>query len=75
MVPVVVYVLGFVIFKIWISRSGKGKTLAKKWAMTGFSTGGWSSRSGSFSGGWSSSGGGFSGGGGSFSGGGASGRW
>jgi uncharacterized protein len=75
MLPIVVYVVGFLLFKVWLARSGKGKSLSKKWATLGASSGGWSSRSGSFSSGWSSGGSSFSGGGGSFSGGGASGSW
>ncbi len=71
MVPFIIYVIGFIAMKIWLSKSGHGKKLSKKWAMAGASGSGWSSRSGSFSGG----GGSFSGGGGSFSGGGSSGSW
>jgi uncharacterized protein len=75
--PVLLYIAVFVILKIWMATSVKGKSVARKWATLAMSPGGWSSRGGSFGGGWSSSGGGggFSGGGGGFSGGGASGRW
>ena len=71
MVPFAMYVVGFIFMKIWLSKTGYGTKLAKKWAMIGGSSSGWSSRSGSFSGGGSS----FSGGGGGFSGGGSSGSW
>jgi uncharacterized protein len=69
--PVILYVGGFILLKIWLSKSGHAKRFAKTWAFSGGSSGGWSSRSGSFSSGGSS----FSGGGGSFSGGGSSGSW
>jgi uncharacterized protein len=71
MVPAVIYVAGFIIMKIWLSKTGRAAKLAKSWGMSGGTSGGWSSRSGSFSSGGSS----FSGGGGSFSGGGSSGSW
>jgi len=71
-IPFIIYFVGFIVIKIWMAKSGKGKKLAKRWA-AGMSSsgGGWSSGSGSFSSGGSS----FSGGGGSFSGGGSSGSW
>jgi uncharacterized protein len=80
-IPVsVLYFVVFLVLKLWLTMSGKARMLSRRWpslgGLSGLSTGGWSSRSGSFSGsGGSFGGGGFSGGGGGFSGGGASGRW
>jgi uncharacterized protein len=73
LLPVIIYVIGFIVLKIVLSRGGNRKLLTKRWGgmMAGMGSG-WSTRSGSFS---SGGGGGFSGGGGSFSGGGSSGSW
>jgi uncharacterized protein len=74
-VPIVLWVVGFPILKLWLGSTAAGKAwLASHPRWTRFAT---SSGRGS-GGGWSSggsSGGGFSGGGGSFGGGGASGGW
>ena len=71
LVPIVIYVLVFIVSKIWFAKKGYPSKLTKAWGFAGGSSSGWSSRSGSFSSGGSS----FSGGGGSFSGGGSSGSW
>jgi len=75
----IVYALGFLLFRFWVTRSSAGKGLMSRWGMkaakSGGGGGGWFSGAGGWSSGGSSSSGGFSGGGGSFSGGGASGGW
>lgn len=71
LVPIVLWVAGFPILKLWFGNTAAGKSwLANHPWWTSFAT-----SSGRGSGGGWSSGGGFSGGGGSFGGGGASGRW
>lgn len=75
-----IYIIGFPILKLILSRTSWGKNIGKKLNSGGRKGGGWSSGGGWFSGGgsgWSSGGGGggFSGGGGSFGGGGSSGSW
>ncbi len=70
-----IYVVGFLIVKMWLRSSDRGKALLKRATKGGFltsSTGGGWSRGSSWS---SSSGSSFSGGGGSFGGGGSSGSW
>jgi uncharacterized protein len=82
----VVYLVGYLVLKLWYFRTAAGKAFYEKMRMrsAGRSSGrGWSTGAGWFGGGWSSGGGGggwsggggFSGGGGSFGGGGASGSW
>jgi uncharacterized protein len=70
-VPIVLWVAGFPILKLWLGNTAAGKAwIASHPRWTSFAA-----SSGRGSGGGRSSGGGFSGGGGSFGGGGASGRW
>ncbi|MBI3006219.1 MAG: TPM domain-containing protein [Ignavibacteriales bacterium] len=66
--PVILYVIVFIIAKIWFTSSPVGQKFQTRWMPK---SGGGSSSGG----GWSSGGGGFSGGGGSFGGGGSSGSW
>jgi uncharacterized protein len=75
---ILIYALGFVLLKVYLTKSPKGQALMKKWQVKSSGSRGGAFRStGWSSGGWSggSSGGGFSGGGGSFGGGGSSGGW
>jgi uncharacterized protein len=65
------YAVGFVIFKLWVARSGAGQHFFQQVATAS----GFGSTSGGLFSGSGSSSGGFSGGGGGFSGGGASGSW
>lgn len=75
-ISLIIYLIGFPILKIFLSKTDWGKRMAKGMESSGrssSSTGGFWSGGG---GGWSSGGGGgFSGGGGGFSGGGSSGSW
>ncbi|MDH4070024.1 MAG: TPM domain-containing protein, partial [Ignavibacteria bacterium] len=42
-IPFVLYFVGFILIKIWLAKTGRGKKIAKKWTTMSASGGGWSS--------------------------------